>query len=211
MALWNMIPTAVSTVYGLFNQPKESDFMPKKQISALQNMITERQNMAEGKNLAHAMSRPAIRQSAINREKSKRGLAEQVARGSISEGDAIQAGIEGDVQRDRALTDVQDRAMAQQIQQNQEGQRAIDKARTEIAGLKDQARQQFSQAKRDWWGGLAQNVSQAGLQLGELAKSGGIEAEMKTFLGGKSIPEYLESGGSVDALKIKLMMMSLGE
>ena len=113
MPLWNLIPPAIAgakAVYGLLNQPKKGDFENKYAIEAYQNKMTEMQNNIEGKSLAHSMARPQIRQSAINRERSKQGIEQKLATGRLSEGQAQQAQMSADTSINREVTDVLDRA-----------------------------------------------------------------------------------------------------
>ena len=174
MPLWNMIPAAISgakAVYGLLNKPKKSDFTDNRAIDQYQNMITENRNNIEGKSLSHSMMKPAIRQSAIARERNKRGIAERLAQGQLTEGQAQAAETTSNTNVDAMLTDQQDKSTSAQIQQNQQDKSSVDKARIEIGRLKDEGRKRFEQAQ-------AQNNAEifgAGLD----AVAGGVSAFMQ--------------------------------
>ena len=192
--LLSMIPAVAGLTYGAFNKPKKSDFMPSEQLEAYQNMITERQNEVEGKSLFHSLMKPAIRQSAINRERSKRDISESLSRGNMTEGQAVQAGLSSDTQINAGVTDQMDKAITQQSIQNQENTRLIDKARLEIGNLKDQASRQFKTATQDWWGQMAQNatgVLSAGIGgIMDKTKSAGLQNAVNSITSQKGTPAY---------------------
>lgn len=168
--LASMLPSAVSlgtSIYNKFNQPKALDTSEQQRV--LNRYISNAKGDITGKTLYHTLSRPQIRQAALQREQTQRNLQNMYNRGDIGEGALAQSNVSSGAEFGRTVADISDRAMAQQIQSNLEKQNQIQNAEMNIAQLKDAEKnaqmQQNAQANQQIMSSIGGYFGQAGQSI----------------------------------------------
>ena len=188
------------TGYNIFNKPKESDFLPKKTMETLDNIISENERNIEGKSLLHAMSKPAIRQAATSRNKTDILLGQQYAKGQLSEGQLAQGRISSGQAEAETVTGSLERAGIQQQQANLQSRSRMDQAKLNVSQLLDTARQQYLGAKQQQVQAVASGIG----EMVSMSIPGFQDAGLAQAIGNLNTPDW-NNIGAVQAYLAQLV------
>jgi len=207
------IPTAIlagKTVYGMLNKPKKLNAKPL--TDPIERSISNIESDIQSKTLMNQLTSEAKSLGSRMYQQSQRGLETMQSSGALTEGQFAQGMLTAGTEIQERVGETQSQAMLQQVQSNQQQQRAVDSARERIAMIKESVRQQNQAQESEWKAGIAGGVMDT-LTTGfntavQQIEDKGINDTINKYLKGRNVSDL--TNDEIEGLLATLVLRKMG-